>query len=198
MKEMMEARVFMGHKVGTLNPNMNQYLFGERLGVCIIDLDKTVHHLKVALNFLAHLAYRGGIIVFVTNDRWLVHDVEKGARECGEYSHCHDFRRGTFTNFLRAYGNEVRLPDALVFMSTMSSPLKEHLAVHEAAKMQISTVGIVDSNCNPNLITYPIPGNDDSKQSIKFFMEKFKKAIILGKLKRQEHFGVDVNLNDES
>jgi len=62
--------------------------------------------------------------------------------------------------------------------------------------LQIATVGIVDTNCEPQLITYPVPGNDDSKESISFYLAKFKAAIIAGKKLRRDHFGVNVNFEE--
>uniref|UniRef100_A0A915IBW5 Small ribosomal subunit protein uS2m n=1 Tax=Romanomermis culicivorax TaxID=13658 RepID=A0A915IBW5_ROMCU len=198
MRQLMEARVFWGHKVGTLCPEMKQYLFGERLDVCVFDLDKTAAHLRSALNFLAHMAYRGGIILFVTNDRWHVHEVEKAAKQCGEYSHCHKFIVGQFTNAAQLFRHTIRYPDVVVFLSTVTGQMQQHPMVVEAAKLQISTVGIVDSNCNPNIITYPIPGNDDSLVSIQFYLKVFKEAILAGKAKRREHFGAQAMPNINS
>lgn len=69
----------------------------------------------------------------------------------------------------------------------MNDVLIQHTAVRDSAKMGIATIGIVDSNCNPNLITYPVPGNDDTPTSIQLYCDLFKKAILRGKEKRKEH-----------
>lgn len=69
VRHLMEARVHYGHKMGTLNDKMKPFLIGERLGVCIFDLDQTAVHLRRALNFVAHMAYRSGIVVFFGGDR---------------------------------------------------------------------------------------------------------------------------------
>ena len=70
-------------------------------------------------------------------------------------------------------------------MSTLDTVLAQHKAVPDAAKMLIPTIGIVDSNCEPNLITYPIPGNDDSLCAVAFYLKVFKEAILRGKNKRR-------------
>lgn len=68
----------------------------------------------------------------------------------------------------------------------MSNTFTQHLAVRDAAKMLIPTVGILDTCCDPTLITYPIPGNDDTPCAIELYCNLFKKAILLGKKKRNE------------
>lgn len=95
---MMEARVHLGHTNGSLNDRMKPYLFGSRLGHTIFDLDQTATHLKRALNFAAHVALQGGIIVFFCRSSINAHMVEKTAMECGEYAHTKYWRGGTFTN----------------------------------------------------------------------------------------------------
>lgn len=80
-----------------------------------------------------------------------------------------------------------RLPDLCIFFNTLNNVLAPHIAVRDAAKMAIPTVGIVDSNCNPNLITYPVPGNDDSPQAIQLYCKLFSTAILAGKKVRKEH-----------
>lgn len=72
----------------------------------------------------------------------------------------------------------------------MNDVLLQHTAVRDSAKMGIATIGIVDSNCNPNLITYPVPGNDDTPTAIKLYCDLFKKAIQRGKDKRKEHMEI--------
>uniref|UniRef100_A0AC34G8T2 Uncharacterized protein n=1 Tax=Panagrolaimus sp. ES5 TaxID=591445 RepID=A0AC34G8T2_9BILA len=69
LSEMFDARVHYGHRIGTLNDNMKWSLYGERLGICIFDLDVTKKYLTNALNFLAHVSYRGGMVLFVSSDR---------------------------------------------------------------------------------------------------------------------------------
>ena len=85
------------------------------------------------------------------------------------------------------FKTEVRQPDAMVFLHTKDgSGYVQHQAIIDAAKMQVPTVGIVDTDCDPNLITFPIPGNDDSLESQQLYLHLFKQAILLGKKKRKE------------
>lgn len=192
VESLFQARVHLGHKVGTLDDRMRPYLFGERLGVCIFDLDQTLSHLRSALNFIAHIAYRGGVILFVTNDRATIRDVERTAQDCGEFAHCRRWVRGIFTDAKNRFQTEIRFPDLLIFTSTLTGGFDQHPAVAEAAKMLIPTVGIVDSNCNPNLVTYPIPGNDDSPVAIQLYLRLFSQAIRKGKDLRIRDFGTAV------
>lgn len=77
------------------------------------------------------------------------------------------------------YQAVTRLPDCCVFLGTQNSVFAQHRAVHEAAKLQIVTVGVVDTNSDPRLITYPVPGNDDSPTSIKLFCDLFKVSVCI-------------------
>lgn len=89
--------------------------------------------------------------------------------------------------FRDLFKSEIRLPDAMVFLHTKDgSEYAQHQAIIDAAKMNIPTVGIVDTDCDPNLITFPVPGNDDSLESHQLYLHLFKQAILLGKKKRQE------------
>lgn len=78
------------------------------------------------------------------------------------------------------------LPDLCIFLNTLNTVLTQHTAVRDAAKMNIPSIGIVDSNCNPDLITYVVPGNDDSPASIDLYCKLFKEAILRGKEKRKQ------------
>ncbi|KFD55215.1 hypothetical protein M513_03856 [Trichuris suis] len=186
VQDLFDARVHFGHKVGTLDDRMKAFLYGHRLGVCIFDLDQTRFHLLQALNFVAHIAYRNGVILFVTQDRATMHMVEAAARSVGEYSHCRQWRQGTFTDSTIKFGCQIRHPDLIIMTHTLTSLFEPHEVIAEAAKMAVPVVAVVDSNCNPNLITYPIPGNDDTPITISFYLKLFKLAITRGKEKRKE------------
>jgi small subunit ribosomal protein S2 len=98
VKDLFDARVHLGHKVGSMHPRMADFVFGTRFDMTVIDLDKTAYHLRQALNFVAHIAYRKGIILFVTRSPQSMHLVEKTAVECGEYSHCREWNTHILTN----------------------------------------------------------------------------------------------------
>jgi len=174
--DLFNARVHYGHKIGSLNDNMKPYLFGERLGHTIFDLDITADHLRKALNFAAHIAYRDGIVLMICQHPMHSHLVEKTAMESGEYSHTRRFGGSILTNATHVHGGICRMPDLIIFFNTMNTVLYQHMAVKDAAKLLIPTIGIVDSNCSPNLITYPVPGNDDSPASIALYCDVFKKS----------------------
>lgn len=186
VKDLFDARVHYGHKVGSLDERMLPYIYGSRLGHLIFDLDKTAEYLRAALNVTAHVAYREGVIVFFMRSAQSSHVVERTALECGEYAHTRIWRGGILTNSTKQFGAVTRLPDLCIFLNTLNTVLLQHTAIRDSAKMSIATVGIVDSNCNPNMITYPVPGNDDSPASIALYCSLFKEAVLRGKQKRKE------------
>ncbi|VDL80113.1 unnamed protein product [Nippostrongylus brasiliensis] len=159
VSDMFNARLHLGHKIGTLNNNMKWALYGERL--------------DVALNFIAHVSMRGGMILFITTNRETMFAVERTAEECGQYSHVRRWQEGTLTNTRQLFGASVRLPDAIIFMNTLTS-------------MTIPTVGVVDSNSDPAYLTYLVPANDDSPQSVDYLLRLFKEAIMRGKEARRK------------
>ncbi|CAH1975120.1 unnamed protein product [Acanthoscelides obtectus] len=188
VKDLFDARVHYGHKEGSLNQRMLPYIYGSRLGHTIFDLNITAEYLRLALNVAAHIAYRDGLILFFLRGAQNAHLVEQTAKECGEFAHTRFWRGGIFTNANTQFGAVTRLPDLCIFFNTLNNVLIQHTAVRDSAKMGITTIGIVDSNCNPNLITYPVPGNDDSPAAIALYCKLFKNAILRGKEKRKEHF----------
>uniref|UniRef100_A0A8B9NFJ4 Small ribosomal subunit protein uS2m n=1 Tax=Accipiter nisus TaxID=211598 RepID=A0A8B9NFJ4_9AVES len=186
LKDLFDARVHLGHKKGCRHRFMEPYIFGCRLDQDIIDLDQTMQHLQLALNFTAHIAYRKGIILFISRKRQFCHLVESTARECGEYAHTRYWQGGLLTNAHIQFGPGVRLPDLLIFLSSLNNVFEPHVAIRDAAKMNIPTVGVVDTNCNPCLITYPIPGNDDSPTAMELYCKLFRMTIIRAKDKRRQ------------
>ncbi|XP_076290986.1 mitochondrial ribosomal protein S2 [Lasioglossum baleicum] len=185
VEDLFKARVHFGHKEGSLDDHMRPFIFGSRLGHLIFDLDQTAEHLRQALNFAAHIAFRDGIILFIAKNPQIANIVENTAKECGEFAHTRRWKPGTFTNARFEFGMVTRLPDLCIFLNTMESVVHQHIAVTHAAKMAIPTIGIVDTNCNPNLITYPVPGNDDTPCAIELYCNLFKDAILRGKVARK-------------
>ncbi|KAM4647692.1 small ribosomal subunit protein uS2m [Amazona ochrocephala] len=185
LKDLFDARVHLGHKKGCRHRFMEPYIFGCRLDQDIIDLDQTMDHLQLALNFTAHVAYRKGIILFVSRKRQFCHLVESTAQACGEYAHTRYWQGGLLTNAHIQFGAGVRLPDLIIFLSSLNNVFEPHVAIRDAAKMNIPTVGVVDTNCNPCLITYPIPGNDDSPSAMELYCKLFRMTIIRAKDKRR-------------
>ncbi|XP_064616430.1 small ribosomal subunit protein uS2m-like [Liolophura sinensis] len=185
LKDMYEARVHWGHKEGVRNPYMAPYIFGCRLGVDLIDLEQSVPLLQDALNFTAHIAYQGGIILFISRNKQNMPLVERTAKEAGEYVHCRYWSGGVFTNANIQFGSVTRLPDLCIFINTLNNVFMQNIAVRDSAKMLIPTVGIVDTNCDPRLITYPVPGNDDTPTAVEYYCGLFAKAIRRGKDKQK-------------
>lgn len=186
VEDLINARAHFGHKEGLLNPHMRPYIFGKRLGVLIFDLEQTVKLLNRALDVTAEIAYRNGIIMFTSVSRQNGYMVEEAAKECGEYAYCRRWRSQVFTNSQRIFGAVTRLPDLMILFSTMNIENGVHQAVNMSAKMLIPTIAICDTNSDPTLITYPVPGNDDSPQSIEYYSHLFKTAVLNGKTKRKE------------
>lgn len=106
--------------------------------------------------------------------------------ECGEYSHCRPWIPGTLTNATVKFGAVTRLPDLCIFLSTQDSVFEQHEAVVESAKMNIPSVAVLDSACDPRLVTYPVPGNDDTPCAVEYFCKLFKQAVLIGKERRQK------------
>lgn len=186
IEDLMKARVHFGHKEGSLNKHMRPYIFGKRLGVLIFDLEQTAERLKQALNVTAEIAYRGGIIMFVHRSRQTGYLVEEAAKECGEYAYCRKWRNQVFTDSQKLFGAVTRLPDLVILFSTLDIQEQAHKAVIMSAKLLIPTIAICDTNSDPSIITYPVPGNDDTPQSIEFYCNVFKTAVLKGKEKRKE------------
>ncbi|KAM3911424.1 small ribosomal subunit protein uS2m [Leptodactylus fuscus] len=186
IRTLFDARVHLGHKKGCRHRLMESYIFGCRLDQDIIDLNQTLEHLQLALNFTAHVAYRNGVILFICRNRQFCHRVETLAEECGEYAHTRFWRGGLLTNANIQYGRGVRLPDLVVFLGTLNTVFEQHVAIRDTAKMNIPTVGIVDTNCNPSLISYPVPGNDDSPSAMELYCQLFKMTITRAKAKRKQ------------
>lgn len=178
---------------------MSDFIFGTRINTDIIDLDKTVPMMQKALNFISHVAFKNGIILFMTRYAQHIPLIERTAAEAGEYSHCKPWKEGTFTDSTRRFGSVIRLPDLCIFFHTHEKLNEAHLAINEASKMFIPTVAICDTDVDPSLITYPIPGNDDSMASIQLYARVVKQAILNAKNKRkqleQEGVIIDYNLD---
>lgn len=181
IRELFQARVHIGHRSLLRNEYMIPYIFGCRQGIDIIDLDQTWSLLFDALNFTAHIAYRNGIILFICQNQQMLPLVEKTAREAGEFSCCRHYPDGVFTDAKNVLGEVARLPDLIILLSAVTPLAQSHLAVRDAAKMLIPTVGIVDTNADPRLVTYPVPGSDDGPITIRLWCALFAAAIRKGK-----------------
>jgi small subunit ribosomal protein S2 len=201
MKQLLEAGVHFGHQTRRWNPKMRRFIFGERNGIYIIDLNQTLERIDTAYSFVRDLVADGGTIMFVGTKKQTQDPVAQYAAQCGMPYINERWLGGMLTNFqtilgrvkkmqeyerMRAAGDfdampkkealilsrELeklqrnlggirgmnRLPDAIFVIDTK----KEHIAVTEANKLGLPIVAVVDTNCDPDLIQYVIPGNDDA------------------------------------
>ncbi|EDV28036.1 uncharacterized protein TRIADDRAFT_21033 [Trichoplax adhaerens] len=195
IKSLFDAGVHLGHKTGVWNPLMKQYIYGDRHGNHIIDLNETDRHLFLALNVTSHIAYRKGVILFVCCRPQFQHLVQKTARECQEFFVIQRWRGGILTNAHKLLPVP-RLPDLIIFLSV---PYNMD-AIRESAQANIPSIGIVDTDCNPNLITYPIAGNDDSLSSLELYCRLFSTAILNAKVQRQndDNYTIDKSNDGET
>ena len=219
MKELLEAGVHFGHQVRRWNPKMKEYIFGERNGIYIIDLQKTQRLFKEAVKFVTQKGIDGASFMFVGTKRQAQDAVEEEAKRCGQFYVNQRWLGGLLTNFQTVQKSIQRmkdietmrtdgrfdaltkkerlgldrehaaleknlagirdmkvLPDVIFIIDSN----KEEIAVHEANKLGITTVAIVDTNCNPDGIDYIVPGNDDALRAVRLFAAKMADAIIEG------------------
>nr|MBA2764357.1 30S ribosomal protein S2 [Thermoleophilaceae bacterium] len=210
MRELLEAGVHFGHQTGRWNPRMRRYIFGERAGIHVIDLQQTSRLLDQAQEFAEQVAARGGTILFVgtkkqardaiqetadaagmpyVNQRWLgglltnfqtiskrikrLHDlddwVENGTLDLLPTREriAAEKERAKLTVNLGGVRDMQRPPDAMFVIDLKT----EVIAVKEAERLDIPIIGLVDTNCDPAPLTYPIPGNDDAIRSCKIIVE---------------------------
>jgi small subunit ribosomal protein S2 len=236
MRQLLEAGVHFGHHTRRWNPKMSPFIFGERNGVHIIDLEQTVPCLYRALEAIREVVAGGGRLLFVGTKRQASGILTEAAKRCGQYYVNHRWLGGTLTNWrtisisikrLRELdeqlGEEVTgltkkellnlnrerdklnralggikemggLPDIMVVIDTN----KEHIAVAEARKLGIPIVAVVDSNSDPEDITYPIPGNDDAIRAITLYCELVSAAVLDGIQEEVSSSGGDVGESEEA
>lgn len=219
MKEMLDAGVHFGHQTQRWNPKMKNYVYTDRGGIHIIDLQKTVVRAQKAAEFVKDIAANGGRLIFVGTKKQAIEPVQEAAQKCGQYYVTKRWLGGMLTNFetiktsvgrlrridqMKEKGEDkfltkkeragldkeyLRLSEFLNGirdMKEMPSAMfvvdlpKEHIAVAEATRLGIPVVGIADTNSNPEVIQYPIPGNDDAIRSIKLFANMVAEAYLEG------------------
>jgi len=225
MKELLEAGVHFGHQTRRWNPKMRDYIFGQRNGIYIIDLQKTIKVFKEALQFIRTTAEEGKDILFVGTKKQAQDIVREFSSKCESSYVNQRWLGGLLTNFsiirgsidklveleemkedgrwdllskkdqsrqekmfrklsknLGGIKSMTRAPGALFVIDSS----KEEIAIQEAQKMNIPIVAIVDTNGNPDNVTYAIPGNDDAVRAIELFTSKVAEAVLDGKKRRVE------------
>lgn len=217
IKQLLEAGVHFGHQTKRWNPKMGKFIFGERSGVYIIDLQQTAQRLKVACEFLKDLANQGKTILFVGTKKQAQDIIASEAVRCGMCYVNERWLGGTLTNFETIHKSVYRLKDlqalrdpksttslskkeiaildkdigrltkklaGIIEMERIPSalvivdPKKEVNAVSEANRLGIPVIALLDTNCDPDGIDYPIPGNDDAIRSIKLVVSMIADSIL--------------------
>ena len=220
IKELLEAGVHFGHQTKRWNPKMKKYLFGERNGIYIIDLQKTLKMFQEAYAFLRDAAARGESVLFVGTKKQAADTIQEEAARAGMYFVNRRWLGGTLTNFqtitksisrlkqledmqatgkfeafskkevLRMEREMEKLNNALLGIKAMEQlpgavfiidPKKERIAVREARRLGIPVLAVVDTNCDPDEIDFPIPGNDDAIRAIRLITSRLADAIIEGR-----------------
>jgi small subunit ribosomal protein S2 len=180
-KTLMDARVHLGHRTRLWNPKMAPYILGSRNGMHIINLDQTVVMLRRAMNAVSIMAENGCTFLWLgPGDPQKHRLVTKLAERAGSYSIEGRWIGGTLTNALasgQAPKFDYRIPDC-VFVIDM---LRNAPALNEARNVGIPIVGVADTDCNPDLLTYPIPGNDDGLYAINIYCSLMRLAILDGR-----------------
>ncbi len=220
MKQLLEAGVHFGHQTRRWNPKMAEYIFAERNGIYIIDLQKTVKKVEEAYQAVSDIIKDGGEILFVGTKKQAQDSIKEEALRCGMYYINERWLGGMLTNFetiktriqrlkdleamvedgtmdllpkkevanlmhekeklnknIGGIKNMTRIPDIIFIVD----PRKERIAVSEAQNLNIPTVAIVDTNCDPEEIDYVIPGNDDAIRAVKLIAGKIADAVIESK-----------------
>ncbi|MBU5669084.1 30S ribosomal protein S2 [Peptoniphilus sp. MSJ-1] len=237
MKNLLEAGVHFGHQTRRWNPKMKKFIFTERNGIYIIDLQKTVKKVEEAYDFVREVAANNGEILFVGTKKQAQDAIEKEATKCGMpyinqrwlgglltnyktiknridrlYKLYEMEENGTFDvlpkkevaqllherekleKFLGGIKDMKGMPQALFVVD----PKKEKIAVKEAHILGIPVIGIVDTNCDPDELDIPIPGNDDAIRAVKLITETIANAVIEGNQGNQIEDDEKVNDYDES
>ena len=220
MKELLEAGVHFGHQTRRWNPKMKEYIFGERNGIHIIDLQKTLKMFREAARFVADMTAQGRTVLFVGTKRQAQEAIAEEAQRCGMFYVNHRWLGGTLTNWstlqksikrlkllkammedgrmaqlskkeaarldremkhlnqnLAGLENMNTLPDAMFVIDSNA----EVIAVREARRMGVPVLAIVDTNCDPSMVDWVVPGNDDALRAIRLFASKIADAVVEGR-----------------
>ena len=234
MKSLLESGVHFGHQVKRWDPRMKKYIFAERNGIHIIDLQKTIASIKDSYEAVRKVVATGKSVLFVGTKKQAQQAIAKEAERCGMYYVNNRWLGGMLTNFstikkslqrlkkiekmevdgtfenltkkevsnlqkekakleknLGGIKDMKELPGVIFIIDTH----KEQIAVAEARRMGIPVVAVVDTNCNPEGITYPIPGNDDAIRAISLFTSIIANAVV--EANNEEGLKIIETLGDE-
>ncbi len=224
LKEMLEAGVHFGHQTKRWNPKMKRFIYGERNGIYILDLQQTVRRFRSAREFVKSVVRARGSILFVGTKRQAQPIIQQEAERCGMYFVTERWLGGMLTNLQTVRKSVERLQKIESMMESdqiarlpkkevaslekehskllsilngirgmshipaavfVVDPKKEHIAVHEANRLGIPVIAMVDTNCDPDLVQFPIPSNDDAIRSIRLVTAGVADAVLAGALEAQ-------------
>ncbi len=225
MRDLLECGVHFGHQTRRWNPKMKKFIFGERKGIYVIDLQKTLRYFRYTYNIVRDAAAEGKTILFVGTKKQAGGAIKEYAEKCGMPYVNHRWLGGMMTNFgtirqsirkleviekmeedgsiklltkkealmltrkkekLLAYLGGIRYMKTQPDMIFVIDTVKEKIAVQEANRLRLPVVAPLDTNCDPDLVTYPIPGNDDAIRSVQLFCQEMAEAINEGKALREQ------------
>lgn len=220
MKQLLEAGVHFGHQTRRWNPKMKEYIYTQRNGIYIIDLQKTVVKINEAYEFIRSVAEDGNQILFVGTKKQAQDSIKKEAIRCGCVYVEHRWLGGTLTNFktiskrvarleelekmetdgtfgllpkkevIKLLHEKERLEKFLGGIREMKKmpgalfiidPKKERIAIMEAKKLGIPIIAVVDTNCDPEEVDFPIPGNDDAIRAVALISRVIANAVLEGR-----------------
>ena len=224
MKQLLESGVHFGHQTRRWNPKMKRYIFTERNGIYIIDLQQSLDYIDRAYEFIKETVAHGGTILYVGTKKQAQEAIAEQARRVGMPFVNQRWLGGMLTNFSTVYKRLQRLKEleeidfgdvassgmtkkellqlrrehdkldrtlgGIRDMSRVPSAIwvvdtkKEHIAVNEARKLGIPVVAILDTNCDPDEVNYPIPGNDDAIRSVALLTRVVANAVAEGLIAR--------------
>jgi len=224
MKQLLESGVHFGHQTRRWNPKMKRFIFTERNGIYIIDLQQSLSYIDRAYEFVKETVAHGGSVLFVGTKKQAQEAVREQATRVGMPFVTERWLGGMLTNFqtvhkrlqrlkeleeidfddvagsgltkkellmrqrekeklertLGGIRDMVRVPSAVWIVDTK----KEHLAVDEARKLRIPIVAILDTNCDPDEVDYPIPGNDDAIRAVSLLTRVIADGVADGLIAR--------------
>lgn len=220
MRQLLESGIHFGHQTRRWNPKMKRYIYGERNGIYIIDLQKTMRQLRKAEETVRNAVAANKGVLFVGSKKQAKDPIIAHANRCGMYHMTQRWLGGTLTNWqtmqqsikklkdmeemessgkldtlskkeaarirkemarmernLGGIKTMNRLPGVLFIIDTK----KEAIAVREAQRLGITTIGIVDTNADPDTVDIPIPGNDDAIRAVNLYCKAVSDAVIMGR-----------------
>jgi len=195
LNQLLAAGLHIGHHKSRWNPRMSSYLFGTINDINILNLEQTILILRKSLNLLKEVAINRGKILLITNNT-KNKDVQVKSNKIIKY-YTNNWINGFLTNWRKVYALQInkkknifRIPDVLIVLNSS----EYQFAIKEAMKLSIPIISIIDSNSNPLGITFPIPGNNSSIQSIQLLSNLINNAVIDGLYSEKKIFKYKYNI----